>query len=306
LGVIGAIPADPSPKYGYLLPAADAVIGDPSEGIPIHKFTEKPDEETARQLIRQNALWNCGVFAFRVSIILNELRRNGWPDRYDGLRKAYHRLPQTSFDYQVAEKAESIIALPYEGKWKDLGTWTALTEEMDDTTLGNGIVTEHASDTHVVNELPVPAVVLGTRSLVVVCTPDGILVTDKSFSHRLKEMTDRLPRTPMYEEYRWGWRRVLEHAAHPTGGESWIQKLAIRAGHGFVRTSGRSSRAVWHILSGRGSFVLGGQSTPSEAGDLLVIPEHTMYGVSAAEDMEIVETIVGSDPRPGFCDSTNL
>ncbi|WP_276354295.1 sugar phosphate nucleotidyltransferase [Cohnella caldifontis] len=293
LGVIGAAPTYPSQKYGYLLPAEEAASVDSSEGISIRRFAEKPDEETAVRLIRQNALWNCGVFAFRLSTVLDELRRNGWPDRYDELCESYGTLPKTSFDYQVAEKAESIVALAYEGKWKDLGTWNTLTEEMDSFALGEGIVAEDAADTHVVNELPVPVAVLGTRGLVVACSPDGILVADKGASHRLKDLAERFPGAPMYEEHRWGWRRVLEHAVYPSGGESLIQKLAVRAGHRLDRPSGRPSRRLWKVLSGEGAFTLGERTGPLRPGDFLVIPERTGHGLSAAVDMEVVEIMTG-------------
>ncbi|MFK8862004.1 mannose-1-phosphate guanylyltransferase, partial [Escherichia coli] len=76
----------------------------------------------------------------------------------------YDRLPKISFDYEVVEKAQDIVVLPYDGYWKDLGTWNTLTEEMATNQIGKGIISEDSVNTHLVNELDIPITILGVSN----------------------------------------------------------------------------------------------------------------------------------------------
>ena len=188
LVLLGVEPTYPSEKYGYIVPTVTE--GSPR---PVERFTEKPDEATARELIARGALWNCGVFAFRLSHVMGILSGYGEFPSYADLRARYAELPKNSFDYEVVEKASSIAVVPYVGAWKDLGTWNTLTEEMADLTSGNTVLDEETCpNTYVVNELDVPVVVAGVPDAVVVATEDGVLVCSKALSARLKDYVARI------------------------------------------------------------------------------------------------------------------
>lgn len=188
LVLLGVEPTYPSEKYGYIVPAEP-------DGSPrrVERFTEKPDEATAASLIERGALWNCGVFAFRLSHALRILAGYGEFSSYADLHARYSELPKNSFDYEVVEKAASVAVVPYAGSWKDLGTWATLTEEMAETTSGWTVLDgESCPNTHVVNELGVPVVVAGIPDAVVVATDDGILVCSKALSAKLKDYVARI------------------------------------------------------------------------------------------------------------------
>ena len=91
-----------------------------------------------------------------------------------------------SFDYAVVEKEHNIDVIKYDGEWKDLGTWNTLTETMTELASGNTVLAE-SNNTHVINELGVPVIVLGIDDAVVVATSDGILVSSKEMSSHLKD-----------------------------------------------------------------------------------------------------------------------
>lgn len=183
LVLLGVEPTYPSEKYGYIVPAEPS--GSPRR---VERFTEKPDEATARGLIERGALWNCGVFAFRLSHALGILATYGEFSSYADLRGRYAELPKNSFDYEVVERAESVAVVPYAGSWKDLGTWATLTEEMAEATSGWTVLDEvSCPNTQVVNELSAPVVVAGVPDAVVVATEDGVLVCSKALSARLKD-----------------------------------------------------------------------------------------------------------------------
>ena len=94
-------------------------------------FREKPDEAAAKELIKEGALWNAGVFAFKLKYLMH-IADNYVPSRdFDDVVHNYAQLKKDSFDYEVVEKADSLVVIPYDGAWKDIGTWNTLTEEME-------------------------------------------------------------------------------------------------------------------------------------------------------------------------------
>lgn len=188
IALLGVEPTYPSEKYGYIVPESP-------EGSPrkVKRFTEKPDCKIAEQLIEQGALWNCGVFAFKLTHVLNILKQYGDFTTFEDLRCRYSELPKNSFDYEVVEKAESVAVVPYAGKWKDLGTWNTLTEEMEDRESGFTVFdVDSCVNTHVVNELDIPLIVSGIENAVVIATVDGLLVCSKAKSASLKNLVARI------------------------------------------------------------------------------------------------------------------
>lgn len=186
LVLLGVEPTYPSEKYGYIVPTTP-------DGSPrmVSRFVEKPDAATAKELITRGALWNCGVFAFRLSYLISILSQFGDYSSYSDVRAHYSELPKNSFDYEVVEKASSVAVVPYSGTWKDLGTWNTLTEEMAEKVSGWSIV-DASENTHVINELGIPLVVSGVSNLVIVATQDGILVCAKEKSAGLKKLVEGL------------------------------------------------------------------------------------------------------------------
>lgn len=224
LGLVGIKPTYPSAKYGYLIPRTM------HDYMEVDRFKEKPSEEVAEQLIKSGAYWNSGVFAFRLNLVLDKLKQLNLPLSYKQLALQFSKLSKNSFDYEVVEELQSIIALTYDGYWKDLGTWNTLTEEMSQSVIGNGGISKDCENTHIVNELDLPVKVLGISNAVVAVSADGILVTDKPSSSHMKEMLlDGLFSRPMYEEHRWGWYRVLDYSKSKDG-EILTKRICVKAG----------------------------------------------------------------------------
>ncbi len=189
LGLMGITPTYPSEKYGYIVPNVEKST---QELIQVSHFKEKPATAEAEELLKQNALWNSGVFAFKLDKVISLLDQKGLPVQYDVLVQQYETLPKISFDYEVVEKTENIVALPYNGPWKDLGTWNTLTEEMGTNILGKGNMGVECEQNHIINELDIPVSVLGLSNIIVAVSPDGILVSEKDASPRVKELVGGL------------------------------------------------------------------------------------------------------------------
>ena len=118
--LMGIHPTYPSEKYGYIKPIQENAYWS-------WTFTEKPDTKTAQQYINAGALWNGGVFAYKLSYVLEKSRELLGTADYRDLFNNYSSLKKISFDYAVVETEKSIEVLRYSGQWKDLGTWNTLT-----------------------------------------------------------------------------------------------------------------------------------------------------------------------------------
>ncbi len=249
LALMGVKPTYPSTKYGYVIP----VQADNESGsfLQVARFTEKPSVETASQLIAQGALWNCGVFAFRLGYMLQELQKKQLPTDYDQLVARYTALPKISFDYEVVEKAKHVVVVPYAGDWKDLGTWNTLTEEMSDSSVGR-VHLEESTNTHVINELDLPIVAIGVSDLVVAASPDGILVAAKDKSHKVKDIASDWSQRPMFEERRWGWYHVLQFQKMNEKVEVLTKQLHLHAGKNLSYQYHHFRSEVWMIVEGEG------------------------------------------------------
>ncbi|GAB1157428.1 sugar phosphate nucleotidyltransferase [Paenibacillus illinoisensis] len=292
LALMGVVPTHPSEKYGYIIP--DNSDTEKSEYIKVIKFQEKPCESDAAVMIEQAALWNCGVFAFKLGYLINLLIDMELPIQYDEMLKQYGRLQKISFDYQVVERADHIIAVPYDGFWKDLGTWNTLTEEMNGSVVGKGWITGDSFNTHLINELNVPVAILGLSNVVVAVSPDGILVSDKEASPRIKEIVKNEDQRPMYEERRWGCYRVLDYTRNEAGSEVLTKRICISANKNLSYQYHLLRNEVWTVVSGTGELILDGQSREISQGDTVVIDRGMLHSVKALTELDIIEVQIGS------------
>lgn len=290
LALMGVTPTYPSSKYGYIVPNQ---VNNNQEYFEVNRFTEKPSEEKAKTLIDLSALWNCGVFAFKLGYILDIIKEYNLPTNYEELSQNYSKLPKISFDYEVVEKAKRIVALPYEGYWKDLGTWNTLTEEMATNQIGKGILSKENVNTHLVNELDIPVTVIGARDLVVAASPDGILVADKASSPKIKELIGSIAQRPMYEERIWGWSRVLDYAKYENGPEMVTKRICIHSGKNSSYHYHNLRDEVWTIVRGEGELALDDHLTRVKSGDTIHLPAGKKHGIRAITELEFIEVQTG-------------
>lgn len=288
LALMGINPTYPSSKYGYIVPATvnDGVI-------QVSHFKEKPSEVEAEELINNGAIWNSGVFAFRLGSMLKILEEKDLPLVYSELSSNYSNLPKISFDYEVVEKTDKIVAIGYEGYWKDLGTWNTLTEEMGSDTLGQVFKWGNCENTHVINELHIPVTVMGIQDAIVSVSPDGILVSEKMASQKIKEVVENLDQRPMFEERRWGSYRVLDQMVYDDGTHNVTKRINVQPGKNLSYHRHQHCEKVWTIVKGEGIFVIDGQINVVREGDVLTIPVGYLHTLKAITDLEFIEVQTG-------------
>jgi mannose-1-phosphate guanylyltransferase len=292
MALMGVRPVYPSTKYGYIVPDSQ----NKQTGVfTVRAFTEKPDEATAKRLIDKQALWNCGVFGFTMDYLLRILKEEQMPFEYELLKSQYHTIPEISFDYRVVEKAEKVTVLKYEGDWKDLGTWNTLTEEMAANQTGKGIISESSVNTHLVNELDIPVAVIDASNMVVVSSPDGIIVASKKASSQIKELIKDFRYPQMYEERLWGWSRVLDHAKYPDGQMMITKRILLERGKNSTLHYHHNRDEVWTVVRGEGEVAVDNHMHRIKAGDVVHLPAGTKHALRATIDLEIVEVQTGID-----------
>ena len=204
LVLMGIEPTYPSEKYGYIIPESKDDISS------VSMFKEKPNAETAAEYISQGALWNGGVFAFRLGYVLDIAHKLIDYTDYSDLFAKYETLTKISFDYAVVEHEDKIAVMRFAGEWKDLGTWNTLTEAMENNSVGKAIFNENCAGSHVINELNVPILCMGLKNVVVSASPEGILVSDKEQSSFIKPFVDEIDQQIMFAEKSWGSYRVID------------------------------------------------------------------------------------------------
>jgi mannose-1-phosphate guanylyltransferase len=295
LALIGINPTFPSEKYGYIVPDISPKTISDEAYWPVCYFKEKPNTEIANQLLSEGGLWNSGIFAFKLDFLLKNLKLRDLPLNYDEMVKKYNELPKNSFDYEVVEKTNSIVVVPYNGEWKDLGTWNTLTEEMVTPLTGKGSMSADCKNVHIINELDIPVSVLGLSDLIVAVSPDGILVSDKKESPRVKEIATQFENRPMYEERRWGRYRVLDYVKINDENEVLTKRISVTAGKNLSYQKHLQRREVWAIISGTGLFVLNDKMWAVKPGDVLKIPLGALHGVKAITDLEFIEVQSGTE-----------
>lgn len=282
LTLMGIEPTYPSEKYGYIIPESEADVS------AVKEFKEKPDTETAKKYLEQKALWNGGVFAFRLGYLLEKAHSMLDFTDYRDLYAKYDTLTKISFDYAVVEKETSIQVLRYNGDWKDVGTWNMMAEVMSDDTKGNVILDDTCQDTQVINELSIPIICMGCKDMVIAASGDGILVSDKERSGYMKPYVEKLDNDPMYEEKSWGTYEVMDVAKG-----SMTIKVTIRAGESMSYHSHDYRNEVWTVISGTGKAYIDGMEQLLRAGDVITIAAGCKHLIVAETDISMIEVQLG-------------
>lgn len=204
LVTIGIKPAFPATGYGYIK------CGDGDVVKKVERFVEKPDLKSAESYLKQGMLWNSGVFVFKASAILDEIKVF-IPDLYAALielsdfigaedealaaERAYNKIPSVSIDYGVMEKTDKALVVKGDFGWSDVGSFDALGSMLGNDACGNVIrgdaLTVDTKNSVIFSEKSFVAT-LGVKDVIVAVTDDAVLVCDKSRAQEIKSLVDKL------------------------------------------------------------------------------------------------------------------
>lgn len=244
----------------------------------------------AQEYIKQGALWNGGVFAYRLRYVLDKAHELIDFTDYQDLYNKYETLEKISFDYAVVEKEKEIAVMRFAGDWKDLGTWNTLTESMEETHVGEVTLNETCENVHVINELDVPILCMGLKNVVVSASPDGIFVSDKEQSSYIKPYVDEMDKQVMFAEKSWGCLGVLD-----VEDQSMTIKVTLNAGHKMNYHSHERRDEVWTIISGQGRTIVDGMEQPVRAGDVVTMQAGCRHTIIADTELKVMEVQLGKE-----------
>ena len=284
LTLMGIEPTYPSEKYGYIFPVTSQNIS------PVSEFKEKPNAEKAEEYINHGALWNAGVFAFKLGYLIAKSHEIIDYTDYNDLFNKYEDLSKVSFDYAVVEKEPSIQVMRYSGEWKDIGTWNMLAEVMTEPTKGNALLDDTCENANVINELDIPVLGMGLKDLIIAVSGDGILVADKERSGYMKPYVEKISTEIKFAEKSWGTYTVID--AQPG---AMTVKIGLKSGGKMTYHSHELRNECWNIISGEGEAVVDGETIPVTKGSTVAIPRGKKHTLLAKTDMMVIEVQTGEE-----------
>ncbi len=211
LVTVGLKPRYPATGFGYIEAGAEVRIGR-SAAFEVRRFEEKPDLKTATGYVQDGRhYWNLALFCWRCDAFLEELRHHA-PRHYNGLKRAlaarlrgdeaeaariYGRLPVEAVDYTVLERSDRLLLIPAAFNWVDVGSWSDLADLLRHDAAGNVVEGDPVLIDTRGSFISVPdkmVAVIGMRDVVVVDTPDALLVCPKSRAQDVKKVVEALGR----------------------------------------------------------------------------------------------------------------
>lgn len=284
LVLMGIEPTYPSEKYGYIIPS------DKEKVSKVLSFKEKPTKEVAEEYIKKGALWNGGVFAFKLKYVLEKAHELIDFTDYDDLFSKYDSLTKISFDYAIVEHEKEIEVIRFKGMWKDLGTWNTLTEAMEENIVGKGELNDTCKNVHIINEMDTPILAMGLHDVVISASPEGILVSDKEQSSYIKPFVDKYEQQVMFAEKSWGSFNVLN-----IDDKSMTIKVTLNEGHRMNYHSHEHRNEVWVVTSGTGTTIIDGMKQNVSAGDVITMTKGVRHTIIANTELKLIEIQLGTD-----------
>ena len=309
LVTFGVQPSYPETGYGYIK-VSDALGG----GFKVDKFVEKPDYDEAEVYVKTGKyFWNSGIFMFRASVFMGELKKHS-PEIFCLLERLdfsksdevpyieYERMPNISVDYAVMEKSDKIALVKLECDWSDLGSWSSIYESEKKDENGNAFV-GHVIDIDSKNSLVYSSSKLcasiGLEDTVIVETEDAILACKKDRTQDVKKIYDILKQqnddTHLIHKtvFRpWGFYTVLNH------GDGFLTKMIqVNPGQKLSVQSHNFRSEHWVILAGTAKVVLEGKDYILSPGNSIDIPLKAIHSLQNPynEPIKVIEVQLG-DP----------
>jgi len=325
LVTFGIAPTAPETGFGYIEADQTRKLGG---GMAVRRFVEKPSREKAEAYLASGGYyWNSGMFCFRVGDFLAELARCA-PEVSQAVAAAWQatkreqtpvtidlesfaRIADISVDYAVMEKAERVAVVPGHFDWSDIGSWQALGELVPADAAGNRIhgdvVLVDSSDCFVQSEDRLVAA-LGVNNLLVVDTPDALLVADRSRAQDVRSIVQQL-KASGHESARlhrtvhrpWGTYTVLEE-----GPRFKIKRIVVKPGASLSLQYHHRRSEHWVVVSGMARIVNGEREITLNADESSYIPAGTQHRLSNPGKVDCVMIEVQSGDYLGEDDIVRL
>ena len=310
----GISPTFPSTAYGYILRGHVRSDG----AFKVDGFSEKPAQDKAEALLLSgSALWNAGIFLCSAQTLLQALQQHA-PDilescqhamqaaEHDGhfvrpQQQAFASCRSESIDYAVMEHHANVAVLPFAGAWSDVGSWNAVAELTDADTHGNRIdgqgLALNASNTYV-HAPHRPVVVLGTQDLLVIDTPDALLVAHKDHVEQVKQVVARLDADNISQsiQHRKVARPWGNYDSVDVGARHQVKRITVRPGAKLSLQMHHHRAEHWIVVKGTALVTRGEEEILLTENQSTYIPLGTKHRLEnpGKTDLELIEVQSGS------------
>lgn len=318
LATFGAAPAYPETGYGYI--QAGAPTGASAEGRIVERFVEKPTADAAAALIEAgDCYWNCGMFAFGAARYLRELERHAAavleavreahgkaaPDlgflRLDA--ESFARSPAISVDYAVMERTSDAVVVPLGTHWSDVGSWSALAElsgpaekDASGNVVRGDVVLQDARNVYARGETRLVAA-LGVEDLVIVDTPDALLVAGKDATQDTKKLVEQLRRDGRDEcrHHRKVYRPWGHYDSVHRGERFQVKHIIVLPGRQLSLQSHRHRAEHWIVVRGTARVTRGEEVFLLSENESTYIPRGTRHRLENPGEtpLELIEVQSG-------------
>jgi mannose-1-phosphate guanylyltransferase/mannose-1-phosphate guanylyltransferase/mannose-6-phosphate isomerase len=311
---LGIKPTFPATGYGYIQ-TQRTDSQDPFPALPVLKFHEKPNLNRAKEYVDGGSFfWNAGIFVFRASQMIEHFQKfqpelwhqlSSLREDLSNIDDVYGQIKPVSFDYAIMEKLDpsALKCIPFDPDWNDVGSWDAVAEEALKSNMtatpGNEYVFNvdsknnylHAHEDKIYG-------FLGVDDLIVVDTPDALLVTKKGRSQDVKSLVDKVKeirpekiRDHLFEIRPWGDFEVLKNA------ENFKSKIIqVNAGQRISYQSHANREEHWIVIEGTGEVTLDDKKHPMQRGSYIKIPQGSKHRIenNGQSPLRFVEVQLGS------------
>jgi mannose-1-phosphate guanylyltransferase / mannose-6-phosphate isomerase len=326
LVTFGIVPTNANTGYGYI-----KLSKSEEKGVNhVEKFVEKPDLKTAITYLEEgNYLWNSGMFMFKANILLSEIKTyssdifryvsdafNKSTEDFDFLRlneNAFESSPSNSIDYALMEKSDKVVVVGLEAGWCDIGSWSALqdfgSKDQNNNVIKGDVISIDTNNSFVYSEHHLVAT-LGVKDLVIVDTPNAVLVSTKKRSHQVDEIVNQLRYKNREEQeshrkvYRpWGWYDVIE-----SGEFFQVKRLNVKPGARLSLQMHQKRAEHWVVVTGEALVTKGNEEFILTQGQSIHIPIGEIHSLQnlTKNELEIIEvqsgTYLGEDDIKRFKD----
>lgn len=317
LVTFGVMPSYPSTAYGYIQKGILASDG----GFEVRRFVEKPDADNAVEFLASGEyLWNAGIFLTCAQTLLDALQAHV-PDilevcrnamlqpQQDGLftrpdAQVFAACRSQSIDYAVMERAANVSVFPFDGLWSDVGSWNAVAGLAKQEEAGNrsGGEKQHAhhlqaSNTYIHADGRRPVVALGTQDLLIIDTPDALLVAHSSHAEAVKEVVARLEalNAPQAVQHRrvarpWGWYDSVD-----AGERYQVKRITVRPGAKLSLQMHHHRAEHWIVVKGTALVTRGHEEILLTENQSTYIPLGVKHRLEnpGKTDLELIEVQSG-------------
>lgn len=311
----GVQPTRPETGYGYI--HAGELIAD--TGLSkVERFVEKPDLATAEQYLEEGGyLWNSGMFLLDARTYLDELAKYN-PEMLAACEEAieksvidldfcrvdedaFLKSPSDSIDYAVMERSDKVSVLPFESDWSDLGAWDAVLQQLPTDKDGNAVIgdglIEGSRNTLIKSERRLVAA-LGVEDLLIVETPDVVLVSKKETAQNVKRIVERLRTSDRIEvdEHVIGYRPWGTYESIAKGKDFQVKKIIVRPGMSLSLQMHNHRAEHWVVVQGKAEVINGDQLLVLGANESTYIEKETKHRLTnrGNTDLVVIEVQSGS------------